>query len=366
MGLPYEFKNAALTARAAKLRVHANENRQHGGLKCDELYERTLHDIRELHFPSRLPWLWDWQEKAVHSVIWKEVLKLREEGIEATPLLRKGATGCTAADKKRRRENRRHLQAAISKAIMAKDHYHPQSQVRKKLRRWKLGRNENMVGDRFLRFMEHLRQGATPRVQAAVLKTACNGWGTARRFQIRQAIQNRRLLGCGNEHARDSLEHYDYCHIIRDLHEAQGGTLSDRRIPLWTGTAASQRFRGQVNFNDAKSAYAAFITTNEARRQGGITPAEASIIFKDAFDQAGEDTNKRRKQGTQKGTVPRSRKRKADRHPQYRGQILDGPRPAEPSGPACRGRPRPFSQPQGRQTPGEPSQGPSDCSGGGR
>ena len=135
--------------------------------------------------------------------------------------------------------------------------------------------------------MGHLKKGATPRVQAAVLKTACNGWGTARRFQTRQTIQTRCLLGCSNEHARDSLEHYDYCQIIRDLHEAQGGTPSNRRIPLWTGTATSQRLKGHVNFNDAKSAYAAFITTNEARRQGGITPIEAGIIFKDAFDQAG-------------------------------------------------------------------------------
>ena len=52
MGFPYEFRNAALTSRAAKLRVHANENRRHGGLKCGELYESTLQDIREVHFPA--------------------------------------------------------------------------------------------------------------------------------------------------------------------------------------------------------------------------------------------------------------------------------------------------------------------------
>ena len=292
LGFPYEFKNAELTARAAKLRVHTNENRRHGGLRCGELYTRTQRDIRELHFPGRLPWLWDWHEQAVHSIIWKEVLRLREDGIEARPLIRKGTTGASAADKKRRRENRKHIQAAISKAIQAKDRYHPQYQIRKKLRRWNLGNNENMLGTRFLRFLGHLKKGATPRVQAAVLKTACNGWGTARRFQHRQPLSARCLLGCSTEHAKDSLEHYDHCRIIRELHEAQGGTPSDRRIPLWTGTATSQRLKNHVNFNDAKSAYAAFITTNEARRQGGITPDEAGIIFKEAFEQAGGPAEK--------------------------------------------------------------------------
>ena len=183
LGLPYEFKSTAVTARAAKLRVHANENRrQGGGLDCDGLFEQTAKDIRDLHFPTRLHWLTDWHSRAVHTIIWEEVERARQDGIEAPLLLNKGVTGRTEADKRKRRENRRQLQAAITKAIKANDRYHPIMRVRAKLSRWKLGKTARVLGERFLRFMQHLKAGTTPRVQAAVLKTAWNAWGTARRF----------------------------------------------------------------------------------------------------------------------------------------------------------------------------------------
>ena len=71
-----------------------------------------------------------------------------------------------------------------------------------------------------------------------------------------------------------------------------GGTKADRRIPLWTGTATAHRQKHECNINDAKSAYATFITTNAARRKGGITAEEAGTIFRDTFLQAGATTNK--------------------------------------------------------------------------
>ena len=88
-----------------------------------------------------------------------------------------------------------------------------------------------------------------------------------------------------------------------------GGTKAERRLPLWLGTAKAHARRGDCNPNDAKSAYATFITTNAARRRGGITAEEAGIIFRDAFRQAGDDKDrnpqpaakKRRKQDTAEG-----------------------------------------------------------------
>ena len=313
-GLPYEFKSTATTARAAKLRVHANENRRHGGLDCAGLYEQVAQHIRDLHFPDRLYWLTEWHKRAVHTIVWEEVKRARQEGIEARHLILKGASGNTEADKKRRRENRRQLQAAVTKLIKAKDRYQPLTRARAKLTRWKLDRPERIIGERFLRFMQHLKAGTTPRVQAAVMKTAWNAWGTARRFQVRHSPANRCMLGCEDHPTGDSLEHYDYCKVVKRLHESVGGTRADRRIPLWTGTASSQRYRHQANLNDAKSAYATFITTNEARRQGGITPKEAEVIFCDAFEQAG---SQQEKQGDHKGKKQgRSRvtKRKREVH----------------------------------------------------
>ena len=308
-GLPYEFKSTAITARAAKLRVNANENRRHGGLDCAGLHEQVAQHIRDLHFPARLYWLTNWHNRAVHTVIWEEVKRARQEGIETRTLILKGAPGNTVDDKKKRSENRRQLQAAVTKMLKAKDRYQPLTRARAKLTRWKLDRPERVIGDRFLRFMQHLKAGTTPRVQAAVMKTAWNAWGTARRFQVRHSPANRCMLGCEDHSAGDSLEHYDYCKVVKQLHESVGGTRADRRIPLWTGTASSQKYRHQANLKDAKSAYATFITTNAARRQGGITPKEAEVIFYDAFEQA---SSQQEKQGDHKG-AKRGRRRTAKR-----------------------------------------------------
>ena len=146
-------------------------------------------------------------------------------------------------------------------------------------------------------------------MQAAVLKTAWNGWGTSRRFQGAGAHQTTCLLGC-QLRARDSIEHYDHCRTVRALHEEMGGTKAERRLPLWLGTATAHRRQDDCNTNDAKSAYATFITTNAARRKGGITADEAGTIFRDAFQQVGDDTGKgcqrkNRKRGTRETEVAR-------------------------------------------------------------
>ena len=85
-----------------------------------------------------------------------------------------------------------------------------------------------------------------------------------------------------------------------------GGTEAERRLPLWTGTATAHRHQRDCNVNDAKSAYAAFITTNAARRKGGITAEEAGVIFRDAFMQAGDNG--------EKDSQKRGRKRRAPEH----------------------------------------------------
>ena len=175
--------------------------------------------------------------------------------------------------------------ALITKEIRGQEKFDPHYRIRKKLARWRLPGTPRVQGERFQRFLYQLKSKATPRVQAAVLKTAWNGWGTCRRFQGGRATNATCLVGC-QCWARDSLEHYDYCPTIKALHEEMGGTKADRRIPLWTGTATAHKHQQDCNINDAKSAYATFITTNAARRKGGISAEEAGIIFRDSFLQA--------------------------------------------------------------------------------
>ena len=51
----------------------------------------------------------------------------------------------------------------------------------------------------------------TPRVQAAYLRTICDGWCTQRRFQGRGAC----AFGC--QPGYDGLEHYACCTVVRHL-----------------------------------------------------------------------------------------------------------------------------------------------------
>ena len=77
--------------------------------------------------------------------------------------------------------------------------------MRTRLKRWT---SDVLPGRRvaaFIDFASHVSSSAPPRVAAACLRTAFNGWCTGRRFQQRGCC----VLGCPL--AADSLEHYFRC-----------------------------------------------------------------------------------------------------------------------------------------------------------
>ena len=80
--------------------------------------------------------------------------------------------------------------------------------LRRRLDRWALQILPGRRVDRAVRLLRGLAVEAPPRVWAAVLRTLCNGWVTARRFQTTGNC----VLGC--ENCNDSIEHYAYCGIL--------------------------------------------------------------------------------------------------------------------------------------------------------
>ena len=163
-----------ITATAAKLRVQANENHNHGGIQCKELAQQVARDIGALRHPERHGWLHDWQSCSIHKIIWEEVTIMRHRGIDASSMLRHTPTGDTEQDRSYREEARKHLQAMITKEIGNQENFDPHYRIRNKLARWKLPGTPRVQGDRFQRFLCQLKGKTTPRVQAAVLKTAWN------------------------------------------------------------------------------------------------------------------------------------------------------------------------------------------------
>ena len=59
--------------------------------------------------------------------------------------------------------------------------------------------------------LEVLRRSATPRIQAAYLRTICDGWCTKHRFQAQGAC----AFGCRG--GQDKLDHYACCTVVGQL-----------------------------------------------------------------------------------------------------------------------------------------------------
>ena len=76
--------------------------------------------------------------------------------------------------------------------------------LRRRLERWRIDVFPRVRAARLRSLLLRLEPLAPPRVRAAVLRTALNGWCTARRFQGTGMC----FLGCGGE---DSVEHYAVC-----------------------------------------------------------------------------------------------------------------------------------------------------------
>ena len=65
--------------------------------------------------------------------------------------------------------------------------------------------------------MQHL---VPPRVAAACFGTIWNRWTTARRFEQRESLANRCVLGCSCS-AEDSTKHCRHCRITREFAQTQ-------------------------------------------------------------------------------------------------------------------------------------------------
>ena len=83
------------------------------------------------------------------------------------------------------------------------------ARMRFKLDRWNLSGFPGNTANRFLRALEVVKARMPPKVGAAVLRAAWNGWCTSRRFQQR----GRCLFGCNAFIQEDSLEHYSCCSV---------------------------------------------------------------------------------------------------------------------------------------------------------
>ena len=104
---------------------------------------------------------------------------------------------------------RKNFQKTLTKELKKKVKIDQVSRARFKLARWNLGGYPGKTASRFIKAMERIKSLVPPKVCAAVLRTAWNGWCTARRFQGHGLC----VFGCKCWIQEDSIEHYANCSI---------------------------------------------------------------------------------------------------------------------------------------------------------
>ena len=109
----------------------------------------------------------------------------------------------------RNKKARGALQKTIRKELHKTLSVDPVSRMRCRLDRWNLAGFPGETAARFLRFTEVVRRHLPPRMGAAVLRTAWNGWCTSRRFQQ----SGKCIFNCQAFVQEDSIEHYAGCSI---------------------------------------------------------------------------------------------------------------------------------------------------------
>ena len=163
--------------------------------------------------------------------------------------------------------------------------------LRKRLDRWPLDILPGHRVERAIKVLRSLSSSAPPRVWAAVFKTLCNGWVTARRFQSRGSC----LFGCA---AEDSIEHYARCKVVAGFFEKHAGVCpapGGDKLAEFLGLARSSsqlcpHLRGgneQATLIALRgfALYALHRSVNALRR-GTICTAEAEQAFKAFLDGA--------------------------------------------------------------------------------
>ena len=198
-----ELFDVAQASIAAQARVARFEDRRHGGLQVGRraaalraLSDSPAHSLRGAR-------LREWVASCSLVVLDEAQRKIRD--LEQSTL-RTPAEGMTPEAFRRgwqARAYRALRQAGSSGAL----HMH----ARRKLDRWHIDVLPGRRVDRWIAGITAVKDLVPPRVLAAGIRAAFNGWPTSRRFQSAGCC----VLNCGT--GADSIEHYAYCRVYHDL-----------------------------------------------------------------------------------------------------------------------------------------------------
>ena len=118
---------------------------------------------------------------------------------------------------------RKNTQKWLVRRILSRDGYCAEQRLRGRLERWRLAGPAERIARTVLRQLGVLKRLVPPRLRAATLSTILNRWTTDRRMRHIRGHQRPCVFGCSPT-ARDSVEHYFYCHVFRGWATSRLGT----------------------------------------------------------------------------------------------------------------------------------------------
>ena len=191
-----EFVSLASCATAAAARTYMYEDRLNGGLRARDRLQQLLGRLHNADDVSLRLCSW------IRSCA---LCRLAEaaDALSAAERSKGASISLMAADPLDEETRRTWQRQAV--AILRPRVSEALPHARERLDRWPLALPPGRRPARLVAAGRALSTGGAPRVAAAFIRTAFNGWCTARRFQQRAVC----LLGC--QRGEDSIEHYSRC-----------------------------------------------------------------------------------------------------------------------------------------------------------
>lgn len=268
-GMVNEFASLSACATAAAARTHRFEDIQGGGLRVGQRLRGLQDRLRDADGVDlrHLTWIRGCALFTLAAAT-DEIGRVGPAGGWGLP----GGVGDHAVDATARRQlQRRMVQALRPDGALALAH------ARRRLDRWTI---PLLPGHRVARMQA---VGATiasegpPRLVAAFIRTAFNGWCTARRFQGRGGC----ALACRG--GQDSIEHYSVCPAFSTFcarHVGLATPTPERRLECFLNLGRSFLVRGEVDtpgrgtLARALANYALYRVHNLVRT-GAVRPSDA-------------------------------------------------------------------------------------------
>ena len=198
---------------SSRLRLATFENLVRGGLKL-RTKARTLKETMAFSAQclGRTQLWFSWFSAGILQDLLSCYEQISQAGLSVETLKEKAAGPQDDEDSlphARGKRMKRDFQKTVRRELDLRFEVNPVSRMRFKLERWNLPGFPGRTAERFVRALSQLKEHLPPRVCAAILRTAWNGWCTKRRFQSLGAC----VFGCGAFLQADSVEHYSGCRV---------------------------------------------------------------------------------------------------------------------------------------------------------